>query len=135
MRTGRETQTHDRQRPTSVSTTIPPTSYPSDPVEFAIHYLNFIPDPVQASLLASTSRRILVNCCRQWGKSSVSAAKATHHALTVPESLTIVASPSAHQSAELVRKIERNLTRLGIPFKGDGDNKCSIILPNGSRII
>ena len=39
------------------------------------------PDPVQAKLLTSTSRKVLVNACRQFGKSSVTGLVALHEAL------------------------------------------------------
>jgi hypothetical protein len=76
-----------------------------------------------------------LNCTRQWGKSTISAAKAVHQAATIPGSLTIVISPAARQSAEFVRKAGTLVQRLGIRPKGDGDNEISLALPNGSRIV
>jgi hypothetical protein len=60
--------------------------------------LGFEPDAVQARLLDSASTQVILNCTRQWGKSTVTAAKAVHHAYTQPESLTLAVSPSARQS-------------------------------------
>ena len=65
------------------------------------------PDDVQRSVLTSNARRGILNCCRQWGKSTISAAKALHRALTVPDSLILILSPCARQSAEFVRKVRR----------------------------
>jgi hypothetical protein len=63
------------------------------------------------------------------------AAKAVHHVFTVPKSLVVVASPGARQSGEWMRKAAEMLARLDIPKRGDGYNKISLLLPNGSRIV
>ena len=81
------------------------------------------------------SKRCLLNCTRQWGKSTVTAAKAVHQAYTEAESLTLVVSPSARQSGEFVRKAAGFAGRLGIRTKGDGDNELSLQFPNGARIV
>jgi hypothetical protein len=80
-------------------------------------------------------RRGIVNCTRQWGKSTVTAAKAVHRAYSVAGSLTLVVTPSARQSGEFLRKAEEFVRRLGIKVRGDGDNEISIAFPNGSRIV
>jgi len=41
-----------------------------DPVEFAREYLGFEPDARQAEVLRCKGRRVLLNCSRQWGKST-----------------------------------------------------------------
>jgi hypothetical protein len=76
-----------------------------------------------------------LNCTRQWGKSTVTAAKAVYQASTYPKTLTLVASPTARQSAEFVRKAADFVERLDIPVRGDGDNEISLLFPNGSRIV
>lgn len=76
-----------------------------------------------------------MNCCRQWGKSTVTAAKAVHTAITKPGSLITVLSPSARQSAEFIRKASGFLRTLELPVRGDGDNEISLLLPNHNRII
>ena len=106
-----------------------------DPVAFARERLAFNPDPRQASILASTSKQVILNCTRQWGKSTVTAARAVFTAWHHPESLTIVLGPSERQSSELVRKAATFLTRLGVRPRGDGSNKSSLLLPNGARIV
>ena len=108
----------------------PPTA-----VAFARSRLGFEPDAKQQTVLESTSRRGILLCSRQWGKSTVSAIKAVHRAYTQPESLVVVASPSERQSAEWLRKAEMFVRKLGIRAKGDGDNAQSVKLPNGSRIV
>jgi hypothetical protein len=86
-------------------------------------------------VLSTAITRGILNCTRQWGKSTIAAAKAVHQAVSNPESLSVVVSPTARQSAELVRKAAQFTRRLGIRSKGDGDNEISLLFPNGSRII
>jgi len=103
-------------------------------VGFAIKRLGFTPDAVQERVLRG-GRRGIVNCTRQWGKSTVMAAKAVHRAFTRAGCLVLVMSPSGRQSGEFIRKAEEFVRRLGIRPRGDGDNELSILLPNGSRIV
>ncbi len=107
----------------------------TDAVTFARERLGFEPDERQAAVLRSGARRGILNCSRQWGKSTVTAAKAVHRAYTRPGSLVLVASPSERQSAGFVRKAAEMVGRLGIAARGDGDNPMSLLLPNGSRIV
>jgi hypothetical protein len=106
-----------------------------DAADWAAARLGFEPDGVQRDLLSAGGRRLILNCTRQWGKSTVTAAKAVHTAYFQERSLTLVVSPSARQSGEFVRKAAEFLRRLGIRPKGDGDNEISLALPNGSRIV
>jgi hypothetical protein len=105
-----------------------------DAVTFARERLRFEPDEKQALVLRG-GRRGIVNCTRQWGKSTVTAAKAVHRAYTDAGSLTLVLAPCGRQSGEFVRKAKAFVGRLGIKIRGDGDNATSIALPNGSRIV
>ena len=103
--------------------------------EFARRKLGFEADEQQAAVLDSQAKRGILNCTRQWGKSTVLAAKAVHRSWTQAGSLVLVASPSERQSAEFLRKAAEFLLRLGVPRRGDGDNASSLALPNGSRIV
>lgn len=105
-----------------------------DAVAFARGKLGFEPDEQQMAVLRGGKRGIL-NCTRQWGKSTVAAAKAVHRAYTEAGSLTLLLSPSGRQSGEFIRKAREFVGRLGLKTKGDGYNKWSIVLKNGSRII
>ena len=105
-----------------------------DIVDFTRLRLGFDPNPLQESVLRG-GRRGIVNCTRQWGKSTVAAAKAVHRAYCRPDSLILVLSPSARQSGEFVRKAEEFVSRLGIKVRGDGANEISIAFPNRSRIV
>jgi Terminase large subunit, T4likevirus-type, N-terminal len=113
----------------------PVTPRVPDPVEFARTRLGLDPDEPQCTVLRSTAKRGILNCTRQWGKSTVSAAKALHRAFTVDKSLVLVASPGERQSAEWMRKAGDMLSHMDIPRRGDGDNAISLLLPNRSRII
>ncbi len=106
-----------------------------DAVSFARDSLAFQPDAGQARVLDLTVRRGLLNCSRQWGKSTVTAIRAVHNAFFNANSLTLVLAPTERQSAELVRKCRQFLTRLDIKPRTDGSNKTSILLPNGARIV
>ena len=97
--------------------------------------LGFEPDRQQAEVLRSEAKRGILNCSRQWGKSTVSAVKAVHRAWTRPGSLVLVASPTARQSAEWMRKAEGLAGKLGMKVRGDGDNEISLAFGNGSRIV
>jgi hypothetical protein len=97
--------------------------------------LGIVPDEAQSRVLCSTSKRGILNCTRQWGKSTITAAKAVHHAWTHSGSLTLVVSPSARQSGEFVRKAAEFARRLGVTARGDGDNEISLEFSNGARIV
>jgi hypothetical protein len=114
---------------------VPEVSEFVDAVSFSRERLDFFPDLVQADLLGRRVRRGLVNCTRQWGKSTVTAAKAVHQAYFFPNSLTLMVSPTARQSAEFLRKAAVFVGRLGIRARGDGDNENSLLFPNGSRLV
>jgi hypothetical protein len=106
-----------------------------DPVEFARTRLGFTPDEKQALVLRSGAKRGILNCSRQWGKSTVAAAMAVHRAFMQSESLVLVSSPTERQSAEFLRKAAGMVRRLKIRVRGDGDNAISLMFPNGSRIV
>jgi hypothetical protein len=102
---------------------------------FAEESLSFTPDAHQSRVLQCDADRVILNCTRQWGKSTVCAAKAVYVAHSRPGALVLVASPSARQSSEFVRKASAFLRQLNIRPRGDGDNEISLALPNRSRII
>ena len=103
--------------------------------EWVRSHLGFEPDAVQTRVLNSTGRRGLLNCSRQWGKSTVTAAKAVYQAEHEAGSLTLVVSPSERQSGEFLRKAAGFVRRLGARIRGDGDNELSLAFANGSRIV
>jgi len=117
--------------------TKPDTAHDSTltPTQWAKRKLDFHPDPRQQQILDARSNRILVNCSRQWGKSTTAAIKALHQALHVPKSLTLILSPSARQSNELFNKIKAFLTPLKLKPKSGARNQSSLLLDNQSRIV
>jgi hypothetical protein len=106
-----------------------------DPVRFAREALGFHPDSSQARVLRSTGVRLLLNCTRQWGKSTTAAALALHKALYYPDCLILLVSPSQRQSAELFAKIDGFLKKLSVMPVKVKDNQFSMQLGNGSRIV
>jgi hypothetical protein len=108
---------------------------PPDVVEWVRTRLGFEPDAAQTIVLRSEAKRGILNCTRQWGKSTVGAAKAVHRAVSRAGSLVLVASPTERQSAELLRKAKGMLRKLCIRPRGDGSSAASLLLPNGSRIV
>jgi hypothetical protein len=106
-----------------------------DPITFVRQRLGFEPDEKQELLLRRRVRRGLLNCSRQWGKSTITAAKAVYQAYATEGSLVVVLSPSARQSGEFLRKAAGFARKLGIRPRGDGDNEISLLFPNGSRIV
>lgn len=109
--------------------------YALDPVRWAEEALHFTPDPWQARVLESPNN-LLLNVCRQAGKSTTCAALALHRAFYFPRSLVLVLSPSIRQSSELYRKITDFMGELEHPPKLEEDNKLSCVFSNnGSRIV
>src|SRR5215216_2883687 len=105
-----------------------------DRVAFA-ERLGIEPDDWQRDLLRGGADRILLNCCRQSGKSTMSAVIALHRALYFPDSLILCLAPALRQSQELFAKIASFYRDLGRPVAPQGERKLSLELENGSRII
>jgi hypothetical protein len=106
-----------------------------DAVSFARERLGFEPDEQQARVLDVSIQRGILNCCRQWGKSTLMAVKAVHWAYTRAGSNVLVVTPSERQSGEFILKAREFVQELGIRPRGDGYNRLSIRLPNGSRMV
>jgi hypothetical protein len=106
-------------------------------LEFARLFLNFHPDPPQARVLerAPHFRQIALNCSRQWGKSTIVAVLIVHRLFFVPRSTVLIVGPSGRQSGETLMKVKEFLRVLGLRTRGDGVNRQSAVLPNGSRVV
>lgn len=110
-------------------------AYMISPSVWAAEALNFQADDWQAEVLDSNAPKILLNCSRQSGKSSVSAILALHTALFQPGSLVLMVSHSLRQSSELFRKVLDSMALLDdLPSRSE-DTKLSLKLDNGSRIV
>jgi hypothetical protein len=105
-----------------------------DRVSFA-KKLGIVPDGWQEDLLRSTSDRVLLNCCRQSGKSTMSGLIALHRALYHPGSLILCLAPALRQSQELFGKVLGFYRDLGRPIPAQAERKLSLELENGSRIV
>jgi len=104
-----------------------------DPVAFAVE-LGFTPDGWQEKALNWTGNRLMLNCSRQTGKSTMAAILALHLAI-YSMSLILLVSPSLRQSSELFRKVTDLIKKLSTKPKLIEDNKLSCTFNNGSRIV
>lgn len=93
------------------------------------------PDPWQVRLLRSTASRVLLNCARQAGKSTMAAALAVHTAAYQPNSLVLLLSPSLRQSGELFKKALRCYQVIGDSAPSIAESALQLELENGSRIV
>jgi hypothetical protein len=105
-----------------------------DRVSFA-KKLGIVPDEWQRDLLRSTSDRVLLNCCRQSGKSTMSGVIALHRALYHPGSLILCLAPALRQSQELFGKVLGFYRDLDRPIPAQAERKLSLELENDSRIV
>ena len=97
--------------------------------------LGLEPDAWQERLLRSGSDRVLLNCSRQSGKSTMTGLIALHRALYYPDSLILCLAPALRQSQELFGKVLGFYRDLGRPVAPRGERKLSLELENGSRTI
>ena len=105
-----------------------------DPVILA-RQVEVEPDPWQAAVLRSRSRRLHLNCARQIGKSTTASLIALHTALYTPGSLTLVVSKAEDQANELFKKIKAFYYQVGRPVEASQENVSTLVLENGSRIL
>lgn len=93
------------------------------------------PDPWQTEVLTSDARRILLNCSRQSGKSTVTALLAVHTAHFQPESLVLLLSPGQRQSQELFKKALDIHRSFADSVDTHAESALRLELKNGSRIL
>ena len=105
------------------------------PVAFARERCGFQPDPWQERVLDSRKKRILMNCTRQAGKTSVTAILALHTALYTPGCLILLFSKGERQSTELLLKIQTLVATMVRPPAMLKDAATEVRLKNGSRIL
>ena len=79
--------------------------------------LGLEPDPWQAEVLEGGHARLLLNCCRQAGKSTAVALLGLAEALFVPGSMVLLLSRSHRQSRELFRIVTGFFRRLQSPLR------------------
>ena len=96
--------------------------------------LGLEPDPWQVEVLEAGHPRLLLNCCRQAGKSTVVALLGLVEALWVPATKVLLVSRSLRQSAELFRIVTEFHRRLGSPARQRQTTE-ELCLTNLSRIV
>src|SRR5215204_1806816 len=93
------------------------------------------PDRWQEDLLRSTARRVLLNCARQSGKSTMVGLLAVHAALYEPDSLILLLSPTLRQSQELFKKCLSLYRAADKPVLPESETALTLTLENDSRIV
>src|SRR6266851_3738736 len=96
--------------------------------------LGLEPDPWQADVLEGGHARVLLNCCRQAGKSTAVALLGLAEAVFVPGTLVLLLSRSHRQSRELFRMVTGFYRRLDSPFL-ERQTVEELQLANYSRIV
>jgi hypothetical protein len=93
-------------------------------------------DSWQKEALNTQSNRLLLNCSRQAGKSTVVSLLALHHALFTPKALVLVVSHTDIQAKETFKKIADSFHDLKTEwYKSEVDTVYEIRFNNKSRII
>jgi phage terminase large subunit-like protein len=114
-----------------------PSSAPSEPRPPAVRLMRSLglePDPWQLEVLEAGHPRLLLNCCRQAGKSTVVALLGLAEALFVPLTKVLLVSRSFRQSAELFRIVTDFYRRLGTPLV-QRQTQEELQLTNMSRVV
>ncbi len=96
--------------------------------------LGLEPDPWQIEVLESEQPQLLLNCCRQAGKSTVVAILGLIQAMWKPMTRVILVSRSHRQSREMLRLMRFYYESLGKKFKARV-NANEMAFGNGSRIV
>lgn len=90
------------------------------------------PDRWQEDLLRSTATRVLLNCARQSGKSTVAGVLAVHAALHESHSLVLLLSPTLRQSQELFKKCLSIYRAADNPVPPESETALTLTLENVS---
>ena len=111
-------------------------AYSLDPVLWAREVLGFHPDSWQADLLRSRSRKIILNCSRQSGKSTTCAALALHESIYRSPSFCLICAPTQDQSAELMLKFDEFRSAVELPSDYlSRDTKLAVRFANKNRVV
>jgi len=73
---------------------------------------------------------VILNCHRQWGKTTVTAIRAAHQAVQEAKQSIVIVSPPMRQSRALANRCREFASRSEIPFGRDGTNARSLLFPN-----
>lgn len=92
--------------------------------------------PWQADLLRSRSKKIILNCSRQSGKSTTCAALGLHESIYRRPSFGLVIAPTQDQSSELMLKFDEFRGAVELPSDYlSTDTKLAVKFANGNRFI
>ena len=116
-----------------IAVTYQPVELPK-PSQWAAEKFNFKASKIQLSVLDADSKRIILCCNRQWGKSTVIALKALHYAIRHPKCSIVVVSRTERQGGELIQKALSFANLSGFPDRRVTGYQHSLQLPNGARI-
>ena len=109
-----------------------------DIVAFARDKLGFSAEPAQMAFLKSDAKRGIVNCCRQFGKTTIMAIKAVYRAWINPRCLIMVVCPTERQAGLVLARIAGLVSGkdwIGGRLTGDRYNDLSLRFPNGSLVV
>jgi hypothetical protein len=96
--------------------------------------LGLVPDPWQVEVLEADHPRLLLNCARQSGKSTVVAALALYQAVFSPGTKVLLLSRTHRQSTELFRIVTGFYRQMGSPMQ-ERMTQQELELQNTSRVV
>jgi hypothetical protein len=96
--------------------------------------MGLVPDPWQVEVLQAGHPRLLLNCCRQAGKSTAVAMLGLAEAVFMPGTKVLLLSRSLRQSKELFGILTDFYQRIGAPLK-QRQTLSELQLSNFSRIV
>jgi hypothetical protein len=104
------------------------------PSKWAESEFHFQATEIQKRVLDANTKRLMLCCNRQWGKSTVIALKALHYALEHPKSTIVVVSKTEKQGGELISRIRNFSSLMPLPDKRVPGYEYSLQLPNEAKI-
>jgi len=82
-------------------------------VVWAEEILGYHADPLQAEILRSRSKKIILNCSRQSGKSTTSAVLALHESIYRSPSFVLIVAPTEHAQYHVeIDLLDANIVKL-----------------------
>ena len=109
--------------------------YATHPYEWARDVVEWDADPWQIDLLKSHDPQLIVNCCRQSGKTTTAATLAGHIATFKPGGLVVSVSPAQRQAAELLRSARAVFRKANPDRVLRRDNVFDFETMEGARVI
>ena len=93
------------------------------------------PDPWQEQFLLAEDRKILLNCHRQSGKTTVTGAKTATHIASRPNAGVLLLSRGLRQSGILFKKVKQFYRDIGAPVPIVKENTQEMELANDSWVV